>query len=245
MLLPIRPTGQFWIVQLVAITLFALFVTLGSWQLGRGDVKSEIEHAVSDQDEVFEAIRLPLVEIEKWRYKKIKLIGQYDTKKQFLFDNQVRGGITGYNVLTPFYVVQFNAWVLVDRGWLPQGESRDHLPDIEFQSNETSIAGRIYVPYDQAYSLGGIAEGEDSGWPRRIQFVDYQQLSSRYDQTLQPFTLRLNEQQPNGYRRDWAETNLTAKKHYGYAFQWYAMALALAVIWWLYSIKPLFKKNEN
>ena len=242
MSLPMKLTGQFWIVQLVTITLLTLFVILGTWQLGRGDVKSEIERAVSDKEQVFEAIRLPVVEIEKWRYKNIKLVGHYDTKKQFLFDNQVRDGVTGYNVLTPFYVQQFNAWVLVDRGWLPQGETRDRLPDVEFQSKETSIVGRIYVPYDQAYSLGGIADGEDSGWPRRIQFVDYQQLAARIGQTLQPFTLRLNEQQPNGYRRDWAETNLTAKKHYGYAFQWYAMAFALVVLWWLYSIKPLIKK---
>ena len=58
-----------------------------------------------------------------------------------------------------------------------------------------------------------------------IQFVDYQQLSNRLGVTLQPFTLRLDAQQPFGYRRDWAAYNLSAKKHYGYAFQWYAMAL--------------------
>ncbi len=242
--LSIRHTGQFWFVQIITIILLALFVTLGTWQLGRGDVKSEIEDAVKNQEQDFEAIGLPLVNLEKWRYKKVKLAGHYDTKKQFLLDNQIRDGGTGYNVLTPFYVEKYKTWVLVDRGWLPQGTSRDQLPEVEFQDNGANIVGRIYVPYDQAYSLGGIADGEDSGWPRRIQFVDYQQLGSRIGQTLQPFTLRLDAQQANGFRRDWAGTTLTAKKHYGYAFQWYAMAFALVVLWWMYSIKPLMKKNE-
>jgi surfeit locus 1 family protein len=238
-----RYTGRFWFVQLSTVAVLTLFVTLGTWQLGRGDVKSEIELAINDQQEAFNSVSLPLKDIESWRYKKIKLTGNYQVDKQFLLDNQVRDGSTGYSVLTPMYVDEFKAWVLVDRGWVAQGPSRNDMPLIEFESEQVTISGRVYVPYDEAYSLGGIADGEDSNWPRRIQFVDYAQLATRLGETLQPFTLRLDAQQSNGYRRDWAANNLSSEKHYGYAFQWYAMAFAVIVLWWLYSIRPLVKKE--
>jgi|TARA_B110000238_G_C16107027_1_gene430930 surfeit locus 1 family protein len=238
-----RYTGRFWFVQLSTVAVLTLFVTLGTWQLSRGDVKSEIELAINDKQEVFNFISLPLKDIESWRYKKIKLTGRYQVDKQFLLDNQVRDGSTGYSVLTPIYVDEFNAWVLVDRGWVAQGPSRNDLPLIEFESEQVTISGRIYVPYGEAYSLGGIADGEDSNWPRRIQFVDYAQLATRLGETIQPFTLRLDVQESNGYRRDWAANNLSSAKHYGYAFQWYAMAFAVIVLWWLYSIRPLVKKE--
>ncbi len=237
-----RYTGRFWLVQLSTIVVLSLFVNLGTWQLSRGGVKSEIERAVSDHESAFDSISLPLSDIENWRYKKIQLTGRYQEKKQFLLDNQVRDGMTGYSVLTPFYVETFKVWVLVDRGWLAQGYSRNELPMVEFESKKMTITGRIYVPYDDTYSLGGIADGEDSRWPRRIQFVNYAQLATRLGETLQPFTLRLDEQEPNGYRRDWVANNLSSKKHYGYAFQWYAMAFAVVVLWWLYSIRPMAKK---
>ncbi len=243
--LSIRYTGRFWFVQFSTIAVLGLFVTLGNWQLGRGDVKSEIENAIDNQQETFNPISLPLKDIESWRYKKIKLTGRYQVEKQFLLDNQVRDGASGYSVLTPLYVEEFNTWVLVDRGWIAQGVTRNELPMVEFESDLVTISGSVYVPYDETYSLGGIADGEDSNWPRRIQFVDYAQLATRLGITLQPFTLRLNAQESNGYRRDWAANNLSSKKHYGYAFQWYAMAFAVIVLWWLYSIRPLVKKNET
>ena len=239
-----RYSGRFWLVQLSTMAVLSLFVTLGTWQLNRGDVKSDIENANNTQKTAeFASVSLPLDDIESWRYKRINLTGQYKTQKQFLLDNQIRDGVTGYQVLTPLYVEVFKTWVLVDRGWVALGASRNKLPNIAFESDQVTIKGQVYVPYDEAYSLGGIADGEDSYWPRRIQFVDYTQLSTRLGETLQPFTLRLDAQEPNGYRRDWTENNLSSEKHYGYAFQWYAMASALVVLWWLYSIRPMVKKK--
>lgn len=241
-----RYTGRFWLVQIFTVVVLSLFVILGTWQLGRGNVKQEIEYAIDDQQVGINSISLPLRDLESWRYKKVKLTGTYKVEKQFLLDNQVRDGSTGYSVLTPLYVEEFKSWVLVDRGWIAQGPSRNQLPVVAFHGEPmTTIAGNIYVPYDKAYSLGGIADGEDSSWPRRIQFVDYEQLATRLGETLQPFTLRLNSEELNGYRRDWAANNLSSEKHYGYAFQWYSMAFAVVVLWWLYSIRPLVKKNEN
>ena len=237
-------TLRFWFVQIMSLATLILFLSLGTWQIGRGNVKSDIEKASEQDNAVYLEARLPLENLVEWRYKKIKLMGVYDSSKQFLLDNQIRNRTTGYNVLTPLYINDQAAWVLVDRGWIPQTSGREQLPNVDVNSgNDFSVSGNVYVPYDKAYSLGGIADGEDHGWPRRIQFVDYQLLSDRLGVTLQPFTLRLDANEKYGYQRDWTENNITSQKHYGYAFQWYAMAFALVVLWWLYSIKPLFKNK--
>ena len=235
---------RFWIVQLMSLATLLLFLSLGTWQLNRGNVKNIIEEANNaQQQESFVDVQLPLEDLPSWRYKKIKLFGVYDDK-QFLLDNQVRDRITGYNVLTPLYIPNQKHWVLVDRGWIPQGKSRSELPDIDLEEkNNIAVSGSVYVPYDKSYSLGGIADGEDNGWPRRIQFVDYQQVGDRLGVNLLPFTLRLNANDKHGYRRDWTENHISSQKHYGYAFQWYAMALAIIVLWWIYSIKPLLIKK--
>ena len=241
----IRISMRFLLIQICTLAVLALFVSLGLWQLERGDVRSEIEKSKNSDDAEFAHVTLPLSQLHEWRYKTIKLHGKYFSEKQFLLDNQIRDGVTGYSVLTPFYVEQSGDWVLVDRGWLPQGQDRTVLPDISLNETALTIPGSVYVPYDDSFSLGGIAEGEDAGWPRRIQFIDYQQLGRRLQQELQPFTLRLSADAPHGYRRDWAESQMSANKHYGYAFQWFAMALAVLVLWWIYSIRPLLNRTSN
>lgn len=240
-----KPTNQrFIIIQLVSLITLLMFASLGTWQLGRGNIKSDIEKASINKDKETVQATLPKENIEEWRYRNLKLYGMYNSEKQFLLDNQVRDRISGYNVLTPLYIEAEKKWVLVDRGWIPQGLDRNVLPDIDInQEGLESISSSIYVPYDKAYSLGGIADGEDTGWPRRIQFVDYKLLSDRLGVPLQPYTLRLLQSENHGYRRDWTEYNMSAQKHYGYAFQWYAMAIAVVILWWLYSIKPLVMKK--
>ena len=241
----IRMRNRFLIIQICTLALLVLFVWLGFWQLERGDVRSEIENSLSIDDTEYMQVALPLSPLHEWRYKKIKLQGMFLVEKQFLLDNQIRDGVVGYAVLTPFYVERSNVWVLVDRGWVPQGQDRNVLPDISFIETAPTIPGSVYVPYDKSFSLGGIAEGEDGGWPRRIQFIDYQQLGQRLQLELQPFTLRLSVDAPHGYRRDWAESQMSASKHYGYAFQWFAMAIAVLVLWWIYSIRPILNRTSN
>jgi surfeit locus 1 family protein len=222
-----------------------LFIRLGVWQLDRGNFKSLVqESVVANSASTVQQPSLPLNDLESWRYRNITLTGNFMPDRQFLLDNQIRDQQPGYSVLSAFHVPGMNTTILVDRGWLPQAARREQLPDISVSSETLTIKGSIYVPYENAYSLGEIAEGEDSGWPRRIQFVDYEQLSARLATQLQPFTLRLNAAMDNGYRRDWVESQSPANKHYGYAFQWFAMAAAVVVLWWI-NIVVANKKNER
>lgn len=234
-----------WFVHLVTLLAIILFVRLGVWQVERGNFKAVIEESVvANSASTVQQPALPLSDLESWRYRNITLTGHFQSEQQFLLDNQIRDQQPGYSVLSPFYVPSMHTTVLVDRGWLPQAARREQVPEINVGTEILTIKGSIYVPYEKAYSLGEIAEGEDSGWPRRIQFVDYAQLSARLETPLQSFTLRLNAAMENGYRRDWAASQSPANKHYGYAFQWFAMAVAVVVLWWI-NIVVANKKNER
>ena len=237
---------QIWLIQLAALVFVVLFVTLGIWQVNRGNFKSQLEEIARSNDQpIFEQAALPFENPIEWRHKHVKFFGRFLSDKQFLLDNQVRDQQAGYNVLTPFLVDQYNVYILVDRGWIPQGSNRAVLPSIGVSEQPAMIAGRVYVPYQEAFSLGSIAEGEDRGWPRRVQYVDYSELAARLGLGLQSFTLRLAAQQPFGYRRDWLDNQIPAKKHYGYAFQWFALAAAVVVLWLAYIVRPALKNNEQ
>lgn len=233
---------RFWLVQVSSLATLALFLSLGTWQLERGNIKNQIESKqASESDDVVSAI--PVVPYEQWRYQQVELVGQYLPEQQFLLDNQIRDKQVGYSVLTPFYSPRDKQWFLVDRGWIAQGDSRQQIPELVLDADMRTISGSVYVPYDDSFTLGEIAEGEDFGWPRRIQYVDYSALSERLNLPLLPFTLRLDAALEDGYRRDWAANQMRSQKHYGYAFQWYAMALAIVVLWWFYSVRPLIKRG--
>lgn len=238
-----------WFVHLTTLLVMIGFVTLGIWQLGRGNFKMQVHNTIEQQSAATAlTVKLPLEDPSQWRYKKIKLVGRYASEKQFLLDNQVRNQAVGYYVLSAFFVEDMQTWVLVDRGWIAQGNSRKQLPEISLPTETSSnieISGSIYVPYAKAFSLGGIAEGEDQGWPRRIQFVDYAELGKRLGVELQAFTLRLDPDQANGYARDWVSNQLPASKHYGYAFQWFAMATAVLILWWVYYLRPKLKSQRE
>lgn len=238
-----RSPPQLW-VHVSALFLILLFLVLGAWQISRGNFKASLHEVIQPADDTnVTALILPLDNPAEWRYRNVRVYGRYLPAKQFLLDNQIRDRQVGYNVLTPFLVEAANTWVLVDRGWIAQGVQRDVYPPVPVDSEANYITASIYVPYGKAFSLGQIAEGEDFGWPRRIQYVDYDELGVRLDAELAPFTLRLDPAQKFGYRRDWSSAHLPANKHYAYAFQWLAMAIAVAVLWWVYTIRPALRKK--
>ena len=234
----------FWLIQIAAFALIILFISLGLWQIERGNFKRELKET-ADNISVTDALYLPINDPTKWRNKHIKFYGHYWPERQFLLDNQVRDQLPGYNVLTPFFVEKYKSWVLVDRGWIAQEDGRAQLPIVDVSNADRTITGQIYVPYQAAFTLGDIAEGEDSGWPRRIQFVDYIQLADRLGVELQAFTVRLDPRQPSGYRRDWLNVQLPAAKHYAYAFQWFALAVAVVMLWWVYVLRPILRRSEQ
>ncbi len=223
---PARPWG---LVALVLVML-GLFVSLGVWQVNRARYKQTlVDKAVARESGAEIPLPLDLDDYSGLRYQPVSAVGRYDVDHQLLLDNQVRKGQAGYSVLTPFRIRGADRYVLVDRGWIPMGLTRQLLPDVGFTQKAVEIHGTAYTPFGKGFHLGGMDDGEFM-WPRVIQFVDFGALSERLGYHLLPVIVRLSPDAPNGYLRQWKVVNMGPMRHWGYAFQWFALALAMLVI---------------
>jgi len=71
----------------------------------------------------------------------------------------------------------------------------------------------------------------------RVHRIDITILSGLLGQDLFDTILRLEPDSDHGYVRKWPVPGFGEAKHLGYAFQWFAMALALLVIYLVVNVK--------
>lgn len=227
--------------SLAALLLLPLLLGLGFWQLDRAEQKrawlAQLERA-AQQDAVDLNASQP--EFDAAARRRAEASGRYDAAHQVLLDNQVRDRRQGYLVLTPLRLAGSEQAVLVDRGWVPAPPDRRQMPEIEIAEPAVAVLGVI----DKGPSAGlklGAAASEDS-WPLRLQYLDFELLAQRLPYPLLPYVIRLDPDQPQGYRRDWQPvTEMGPATHVGYAVQWFGLALALVVIYVVVNTRRLEK----
>lgn len=214
-----------------------LFLWLGNWQLNRAAAKTTILEQSHDQSsKAVESLPLDRDEYESIRYSQVTVDGSYDIEHQFLLDNQVKHHKVGYSVFTPVKIAGSNTAVLVDRGWVAQGQTREMRPDIQFAQVDSAIAGSLYSPFSEGVRLGSLDNGELL-WPRVIQFLDFEAISERLGYHLLPVIIRLSPDAKNGYLREWKTVSFGPDKHLGYAVQWFGLAAAMLVILMVLGLK--------
>lgn len=228
---------------LLVLCLLPVLVSLGVWQLGR----SQEKQLMLDQQALRADQKKLLLTIDSeddpdsLRYRRVTVAGAYDTKHQFLLDNQIVAGRAGYYVMTPFILAGLGKAVLVNRGWVPLPRERSDLPVIKIKQNESSIKGRINNFPVVGIKLPGV-EIPAEGWPSVIQLVEPEILAEKLGYPLFGFQVELDNQQANGYWRDWkTRVLITPEKHFAYAVQWFGLAITLLVLFIWFSSN---KKNK-
>jgi surfeit locus 1 family protein len=230
---------------LAFLSLLALLISLGFWQLDRAQGKKELQELnnIRAEGQVLTLSVSTPENIDGLRYRKVVLSGRYDEEHQFLIDNQIANGKPGYYVATPLQLSGSNKTVLVNRGWVPLNKNRSILPDISFNNTENvSLTGRI----NKFPSVGLKLKGADIptlGWPAVVQVIDKQILSERLGYPLFGFQVELDANMDNGYYRKWHEVKLLSpEKHTAYAVQWFALAVTLCGLFFWYGCKK--ESNE-
>ncbi len=200
-----------------------LFISLGLWQIERANFKEaarlKFQTRLAADYQFFNTGRA-LDDIE---YQKLILRGRYDTRRSILLDNQVLRGKVGYQVLSPFILSDSHRIVLVNRGWIALGESRDTLPPIEVPPVANWIKGIASVPNTDGFRLGKVLL-QDS-WPQLIPFIDIDAMQPRFDNRLLPLVLWLAPEQDGLYQRHWNPAWADPEKSRAYAVQWFIFAL--------------------
>jgi surfeit locus 1 family protein len=219
---------------IAALLMLALLLSAGFWQLRRADEKRaiDVEQAYRSEKPALrlEPGMLPGLDMEPLRHRTAQAAGRYRSDRQYLLDNRTHEHVAGYHVLTPLQLQGSDVHVLVNRGWVPVGPDRRHLPEVTAPAQAIALRGVIVPPPTAGLALG--ASGyDDPGWPRVVQRVELARIQEQLGAPLLPFVLRLSPADEYGYERDWqTRTGLSPERHLGYAVQWFALAAALVAL---------------
>jgi cytochrome oxidase assembly protein ShyY1 len=219
-----------WSVGLTVVGL-AVFLSLGYWQLGRAQQKQALLDAfMSGREDTVDATDLRLDALA--RYQHVRLRGAYDPTRQVLLDNMPSAtGRPGYRVLTPLRRADGQGWVLVDRGWVPLGATRDDLPDVAVPARERELGGTLDVLPIPGVRVGTAQAPGATGWPRVMLFPTEADVESAFGVEVESRIILLDAGEPDGFERKWRPAlGSGPERHLGYAVQWFAFALVTIIL---------------
>jgi surfeit locus 1 family protein len=209
----------------IVLVLIALFVRLGIWQLDRAEQKEKLKAGFESR------VSLPVLELHPdtdflpdLRFRRILVKGHFERNNQILLDNQTYDGRAGVHVLTPLRIGDSETRVLIDRGWVALGPSREHLPEPEVPEGETEVHGVIDIPSPPRFILGDASQsGPARGglWP----YIDLDYFSKYAGYPVKPYLIRQDPGDPYGYVRVLPNVETKWAMHIGYAIQWFALAV--------------------
>ena len=213
---------------LAALGLIALFVSLGLWQLDRAAEKNRLQ-ALFENDAPFARLTgdMPVTE-----FQNIEAYGHYLDERQVLIDNIFVDSRIGHYVITAFRYAANQPLLIVNRGWIARPGAQEADPVLSTGGARRTIRGRVSHLPRVGIRPGDAFEGAGD-WPKTAIYPTLDDVSAELGQELLPFVLLLSPDNDDGFVRRWQPRESGPRMHYGYAFQWFAMATAvLAVLFW-------------
>lgn len=239
-----RGNLRWWIATVVGGLGVCLGVALGLWQLERAAQKNQLQQAMHAQataspwqaGEAQEALVQSAGMPQLWLHHPVQLQGQWLAAYTVYLDNRQMQGHPGFFVLTPLQLADGSV-VLVQRGWVPRNfEHRTLVPPIDTPPGTVEVLGQLAGSPGRLLALG--AEGAAAqAQPDIRQNLDIHAFADATGLPLWPATVVQTGVASEGLLRDWPLPEHGIATHYGYAFQWFAIAAVLAAMllwfqWW-------------
>ena len=206
-----------------------VFVFLGVWQIERAAHKEGLLQAFNAEQES-PPIRLTSQSPD---WSRVFVDGIFDSSRQILIDNQIHKGRVGYKIFTPFRFDD-NKIVLVDRGWIAQGQSRSDLPQLKILEKKSRIIATVTSPEQGVLAGSELLTNE---WPRVSQTKAVEVIASAFKEPILDIVLVLDP--GSSQITEFIQIKpfaITPLKHYGYAMQWFTMSIVLLGMF-LYALK--------
>jgi surfeit locus 1 family protein len=234
--------------KLIPTLIFAItfcgFIVLGFWQIDRADQKNVLNSNYTDrQQEAIIVLDKNNVIDEKssllWR--KVEFEGSFINKQNIILDNQIFNQIAGFNIITPFKIKGSDSLVLINRGWHPNLKNRETLPIINEISGERLLQGHI-----ASFPVSGIKLGKNNietlnSQIFRFQRLDAAELNYFFSAKIMPYMIYLDPIIDKELYGNFKLPAPDSQKNYGYAFQWFAFAITLLIIF----IRLSMKRKSN
>ena len=233
--------GRRWLVFGAALLGVALTARLGFWQLDRAQQKLALQAAI-ESEAARPALATTEVGSEQQLHRRVTLRGHWVAEHTVWLDNRPMDGRAGFYVVTPFRLAGRDDVILVQRGWAPRDPAdRSHLPAVVTPAGEVQVSGTLAASPSRAYELGASSTG------RIRQNLDPAALANEARFKLLPLTVvQADGAGDDGLLRHWPAPDLGLHKHYGYAFQWFALcALMLLLYVWFQIARPRLHRQQQ
>ena len=240
----IAPRWKFWLITVAAVLATLATLSLGQWQLNRAAEKRAIQEQRDQQGErsaldnaAFMALSNPLEEL----HRPVQLKGHWLADQTVFLDNRQMNAKPGLYVITPLKIEGSSAVVVVQRGWIARNfEDRTQLPKVRTLTGTVVVEGRIAPPPSKLYEMGG----PDSGVIR--QNLDLSLFSAETGLPLLSMSIQQSGAASDGLLREWPVVGTGVEKHYGYAFQWFALSALIALLYvWFQIVRRFFSPRRT
>lgn len=210
---------QWWWTTLLVIAAAGVMIRLGVWQLDRLTQRKAFNTRVTSQlarptlTLDADSLDAGLVGME---YRSVVVVGVYDDSQQVALRNQVWQGRLGVHLLTPLIIAGTDRAVLVNRGWVPAGES-DWSRFAE--TGTVEVRGVIRLSQSKP-DFGGLPDPEG-----RLTFWNLVNVERIAQQMSGPLLSIYIQQAPAAGQaagppyRTQPELDLNEGSHFGYAIQ--------------------------
>jgi len=231
-------------------TLIGVVITanLGAWQLRRAAQKIALQDALDSRAKLTPLTAIELArtpeQVEPQHYRPVHLRGQWLPQRNVFLENRQMNGRVGFYLVTPLRLEGGPAVVLVQRGWVPRDlRDRTLLPPIASPVGTVDVDGHIAPPparlYEFAPSTSGVIR----------QNLDLGEFALETGLPLAPLSVLQADSPGNtgdGLLRQWPRPAVDVQKHYGYAFQWFALCALMAGLYvWFQLVRPRWKRQPR
>lgn len=231
------------VVLLAAVLAAAGTARLGVWQLDRADQKNRLHDAQQRQRQLppvpQAALAREAAATALQLHRAVTLQGHWLPVHTVYLENRQMNGRPGFYAMTPLRLDDGSV-VLVQRGWVQRDlmdRTRVVLPPLP--QGQVQVQGRIAPGPSRLYDFAGAASG-----PIR-QNLELEGFARETGLPLRPLTVVQEDGAPgaaapaDGLQRQWPQVSAGVDKHYGYAFQWFALCTLITLLYvWFQLIRP-------
>ena len=218
-----------------------LAARLGAWQLDRAAQKLALQASLEARanEPLLAAPDLArrAQDVPAQTFRRVRLAGRWVAERTVFLDNRQMGGKAGFFVVTPLLLDAAREAVLVQRGWVARNfDQRAVLPPVATAKGRVEVEGKVALAASRLYEFSASASG-----PIR-QNVDPVSFAREAGLDLLPLAVIESATTTNssdGLERRWPPPATDVQKHYGYAFQWFAIGTVIAFLYvWFRIVRP-------
>lgn len=243
-----------WRLTVCSLVLFPILIGLGLWQLNRADEKQGLMDAWKRQRAATSQSVMQFKGNTFPAYQPVTFLAYYLPEHYWLLEAKMYQGRPGYEVLMAAELafaelgpeeqknIESTERILVNRGWVPADPDRRKLPLIETPTTAVQMYGELRNQSDTAL----IDESKNSllSWPHRVLEIKLDVMSAQLGKPLSHI-VALDATDPSAFVVQSTPINMPPEKHRGYAVQWFSLAAALLLLWFVSNTNVMAMINRK